>query len=249
MEGSKTLKRKLILLLIAVAVCLGLSGCGPDPLIELTDEQREEIVCFSAHIIGEFNKSQPEGLTSLSAFQLKNIDKELAEIDAPPIIKDDSDYTSEDFDDNDDNYDSSSVGEKSSFTDVIGVSGIKATVKGYEIRNDYVKGDAFAMTPKAGNKFLVVKIKLKNTSKKKIKLDLMERNFNVSCKINSGGNRVTAVNTLLPEDFINYEGSIKSGKSVNTVLIFEINESISSSIENIVICIGNGDKTQNIRIK
>ena len=62
--------RGIILLLLG---CLMLTGCGEAPY-ELTDEEQQLIVSYSAHVVSKFNRYQKDGLT-----HVPNLEEELAD--------------------------------------------------------------------------------------------------------------------------------------------------------------------------
>ena len=64
------------MLLVTIASVTMLSGCGPEKLIELNDDERAKIVSYSAHVISEFNKSQTEGYSNLNPEEIRNIEKQ-----------------------------------------------------------------------------------------------------------------------------------------------------------------------------
>ncbi len=69
------MKSRLLIVCLVAAMSLGLTGCIQEEMYELTEAERQAIIQYSAHIIGEFNKNQTEGFTSLSADQLASLDK------------------------------------------------------------------------------------------------------------------------------------------------------------------------------
>lgn len=58
------ISKKLSALLLA-SVMLMLTGCGEEP-INLTDEERNQVISYAAHIVGKYNGMQTEGLVYIA---------------------------------------------------------------------------------------------------------------------------------------------------------------------------------------
>ena len=57
------MKRKKCCGLILVLAVLMLTGCSQEALYELTEEEQQLIVNYSAHMVSKFNTYQKDGLT------------------------------------------------------------------------------------------------------------------------------------------------------------------------------------------
>ncbi|MCR4955354.1 MAG: DUF4352 domain-containing protein [Lachnospiraceae bacterium] len=238
--------KKITAMMLIVTMLFSLTGCGAEQMVELTDDERTKIVQFSAHVIGEFNKSQPEGYRPLNKNQ---IDK----LNAPEEETKEEETNTEEAKENSSSGtseagDTTSTEKTVTLTEALGISGIKATVSGYKVRKDYVKDNVFAMSAAKGNKYIVMNVKIKNTGSSKVKCNILKKNLRLKLDINNGEGNATALTTLLPNDFSTYNGSVKAGKTVKTVLVFEVPEQLTKSISELKLQVVNDEGTQTILI-
>ncbi|MBE5901964.1 MAG: DUF4352 domain-containing protein [Lachnospiraceae bacterium] len=240
------MKKKAILVL-ALAMMFSVSGCGKtEKLMTLTDEERAQIVQFSAHIISEFNRSQPEGYRPLSKVQIDAINAEEEKKKNPQ-------KTEEQSSDNPQTSGQSGEAEKparqeGTLTDLVGVSGIEATCKGYKVQKDYVEENVFAMNASEGNKYVVVKVRLTNTTNAKVNVDILSKNPSVSLQINGEESTSHALLTLLTNDLLTTKKKLDAGESLDTVLLFEVEKSKADSIQNLALIAKDGDTEKIILI-
>ena len=208
---------------------LASTGCGEE-MIELTEEEKAQIVQFSAHVIGEFNKDQTEGYTPLNKKQLDAIRKgqqEQKPEDPTMVEEDEPEGTGGGTSDN---GEKEPTGEISTLTDALGIRGLAAKVTKYKVQKDYVQDDVFAMNAKTGNEFVVLTIELENTTSKKISCDFMKQKPDISLRVNDESLQA-ALETLLPNDLLNFSGKIGAGKTKKLVLLFEVSEKVTSNIQ------------------
>ena len=57
-------KRQIRLVAILVSAMFVLTGCGPTPLHEMTDEERDIVVHYAAYVVGKHNIYQKDGMTN-----------------------------------------------------------------------------------------------------------------------------------------------------------------------------------------
>ncbi|SFQ06326.1 hypothetical protein SAMN02910358_00576 [Lachnospiraceae bacterium XBB1006] len=240
------MKKQTVLVLI-VAMMLSFTGCGKqEKLIELTDEQRAEIVHFSAHIISEFNRGQPEGYRPLNAEQIDRIkNPKKAETSVQPG---EQQSQSEAGGDNSSTGGQEKTVESSTLTELVGTNGIEAVSKGYKVQRDYVQDNVFAMNAEEGKVYVVLKIRLTNTTSQKVMVDILGKNPSISLQINDAESTTKAMMTLLPNDFRTFQQKIRGGKSVDTVLIFEVDKSVADSIDKVSLVTKDGATSKMILI-
>lgn len=235
------MKKKIALMALVVAMMFGVAGCG-DELIELTQEEREQIVQFSAHIIGEFNKNQTEGYTALNKKQLDKIkhpekyENKKPDV-SPPEVSDQ---------DTDNQGDETKEGTVIALSDVVGISGVEVSYQGFDVCKDYMESDVFSMSAKQGNKYVVVSVALKNTRSKDVSVDLLSKNL--SLFLNVGDERIKASTTLLSNDFTTYEGKVKSGKKIKLVIVFEVSKKVADKLQKIELQVENNNSISTILI-
>ena len=88
-----------------------------------------------------------------------------------------------------------------------------------------------------------MKFELKNTTGEDI--EIKNALNSPSVKLISDVVKTKSKMTFLSNDFSTYSGVVKAGKSVETILIFEVSESVAEKISNpsLQIKIGNSTKT------
>ncbi|MBE5906238.1 MAG: DUF4352 domain-containing protein [Lachnospiraceae bacterium] len=240
------MKKRTILLLI-ITMMLSFSGCGnQEKLTELTDEQRAQIVQFSAHIITEFNRMQPEGYRPLNAEQIDRLKN--PKDTSKPAATEESQTQAE--------ADGNGAGatgqenalESTTLTELVGTDGVEASSRGYKVQRDYVQDNVFAMNAADGKVYVVVKIRLTNTTSQKVKVDVLGKNPSISLQINDAEKTTKAMMTLLPNDFRTFQQKLKAGKSVDTVLLFEVDKSEAESIDKISLITKDGSTSKMILI-
>jgi len=229
------LKKRVVLVALCLVLGFSLSGCGPEKLISLTESERNQIVSFSAHLIGEFNRPMSEGYTSLSYGQLKSINDSLRKENEPeePDIPDEPD-------DNDDNDGGGGTGNTTdggtiSLTEFVNNAGITAKYDGYFVQDDYVYNRAISVNKPndPNNTYIILKIVLTNSTSDDILCDIFSQGLRLTLSVNNSGAVANATATILPIDFLNFMDVIGAGQSVETYAFFEVSKSVAESISNI----------------
>lgn len=237
------MKKKSVAVLVLIT-SLALTGCGTQ-LTKLTDSERKQIIQYSAHVIGEFNKGQPEGYKAMNKKQLDEIRYPKEERVKEPETSTQATGTNGS---NESGKQDARESESATLTQVVGTSGIEATYKGYKIQKDYVKDDVFAMNASDGNVYVVVNIELKNTTQSKVKCDILGMNNQIFLDMNNGEDSVKALTTLLPNDFSTFSEKIAGGAKKSTVLIFEVEKAKAESISNVSLRVEQGTSQKIILI-
>ena len=134
-----------------------------------------------------------------------------------------------------------------SLDDLYGIKGLKFSYRSSEFTSKYPKNsDAVEITPDEGQILYVVSFRVKNTTKKSIKVNLTERPFHY--ELDMGGEVTLPAISLLPNGGLNYlMTTIKAGKTEDAVLIFNIDKSKKSSKGN-TLTITEGDKSAVIKL-
>lgn len=106
----------------------------------------------------------------------------------------------------------------------------KYTIKysNFKLESDYAQRDNyFTLTPTSGNKLLAVSFKLSNKTKSSVKvnLDKIHIVYKLSTK---GGKTYSPMVTLLDTDLQYINLTLKSGKSDDAVLIFDVPENLKT---------------------
>ncbi len=232
------MKKRIVLVALCLILGFSLSGCGPEKLISLTESERNQIISFSAHLIGEFNRPMSEGYTSLSYGQLKSINDSLREENKPDVPEPPDEPDNPDNNDDDNGgggSDGTTDGGTISLTEFVNNAGITAKYDGYFVQDDYVYNRAISVNKPTNpnNTYIVVKIILTNETAEDIICDLFTQGLRLTLSVNNSAAVVNATATILPVDFLNYMDVIKAGQSVETFAFFEVDRSVAESISNI----------------
>lgn len=128
--------------------------------------------------------------------------------------------------------------------EAMGMDMLSIQLNGYEIKDSYPDegGAFFALDAGEGNKLLVVKVILINTSDSSVDINMLEQNISYKVSLDGSGYKF-ALSTMLLDDLSTYVGTIGSGNSVELVLISEWNEELLNNISNPTLCIKNGELT------
>lgn len=222
------MKNKYHFLALLLVLATLLTGCGT-PLYELTDEEEDMIVSYAAYAVSLHNTYQKDGLVT-TVLEETETEQEEEESEA------EGQETAQEQD--------SKAGTKNSQTDTVDSTGESVTLaeaighgkdlsvkyKGYTIADHYKEGKGYSINAEEGRTFLILEITMKNKGDKTVKVDNVSLNPSFRCTYN-GTDTVGAEITFLTHDFATYEGSIKAGKSVKTVLLFSIPESEADQIK------------------
>lgn len=202
-------KHRRCLAVVVAAVSFLLSGCGAQ-VYEMTAAEEELIVQYAAHFVSKYNIYQQDGVVYVGA-------------EADTEDSDKSDDTATQKPENSEKPDKPS-NRVESIEEAIGLSGnLEITYKGSEVKESLKQGNAYLVTPNAGNALFVMNFDVKNVSDKAVEMNhlLLDLQF----KLESGKVVSTHRETFLNNDFSTYIGSIAAGETVNMVLIFEAKES------------------------
>lgn len=209
----------------AVLGCLMLTGCGEAPY-ELTDEEQQLIVSYSAHVVSKYNRYQKDGLT-----HVPNLEEELAmdTEDVPETeIVPETEQTGEFVPDSDGattNTEIEQPADKTTFDTVFADMGLTFTYLGNEVTASYMENAAYAVKAGNGKNLLVLKLKVENLTEEAIAVDNMATGDVYSAKYVMESEKVyhaKSVMTLLLNDFATYEGTIEPQEAVEAVIVFEI---------------------------
>lgn len=237
--------------LLVLLGCLMLTGCGEAPY-ELTDEEQQLIVSYSAHVVSKFNRYQKDGLT-----HVPNLDEELAdeqevvpETEVIPETEQPEENTESLNPETGEVIESTEVeepAEETTFDSVFAESGLSFTYLGNEVTSSYMQDATYAVNAGFGKKLLVLKWKAENLTEEAIAVDNMSSGdvFSAKYEMESGKTyHAKSVMTLLLNDFTTYEGTIEPQAAVEMVIVFEI-PAETESVDEVELKIEkNGEKFQ-----
>ncbi|GEM_PF-946096 len=112
-------------------------------------------------------------------------------------------------------------------------------VKAQDVTN-YSFDGYFDLSPSAGNHFLVLEFKVKNTSDEDIELNIP--NMGVSFRATVDGAANTSDRTILLNDLSSFNGTIKAHKKQNMVLLFQFGPEYLKDLSNVKLQVISGEE-------
>lgn len=233
--------RGLLLLLLG---SLMLTGCGEAPY-ELTEEEQQLIVSYSAHVVSKFNRYQKDGLTyvpNAGENEIEESEEVIPETEQPEknteVVDGEASNVTE-------NAVAEEPAEETTFDSVYADMGLTFTYLGNEVTDTYMEDDTYAVNAGLGKKLLVLKVNVENQTEEAVAIDNLSAGdvFSAKYAMDSGKNyNAKAVMTLLINDFTTYEGTIEPQTAVEMVIVFEI-PAETTAVEELILKI---DRNGNI---
>ena len=227
-------------LCIAVAVMmLFLTGCGTE-LYELTEEEETLIVHSAAYLLAKHNIQQKDGVNGYplpDSFEEESEEESESELESEGGGSGSGGETDKPKPSEDMISLAELIGHKDS---------LKVTYEGSKITNTYMEGGAYLVDAQEGKTFYVMKIKLTNITGQDITVNNAAKSPVV--KMVSDAVTVRSEVTFLTNDFSTYQGTLSSGESVETILLFEVSESVAEKITDPKLQITIGKSTKTIKL-
>lgn len=231
----------------ALLAAMLLGGCGEEPY-DLTENEKNVIVNYSAHVVTKYNAYQKEGLTYVwpeEEEETETLTEQTTETEAPEAQGADApapDAAAE-------TAAPVNAAAQATFSELFGdgTAELQFSYVGARLDSSYMERDYFAMYPDAGNYYVVLGIDVTNTSEAPVNLDNLSKKPEFSVVVN-GAVRSPAEMTLLDSDFSTFQGMLMAGETREMVLIFQVPDTVASLDtlelyvqldENIQIILGN----------
>ena len=220
--------KKRYLFISVIVATLFLSGCGTQ-LYELTKEEEDLIVHSAAYFVAKHNIRQKDGVSAVvdpdsillesESEAVENIDESGTELNEDVMGSSDG-AVLEDEATND---------VSDTLASVVGHgSDLSITYNGSYVADNYVEGDAYSIDADSGKTFYIMQFTVVNPTEADVLLDNVT--LNPLFKIVSDEVNVKAEVTFLTTDFSTFLGTIPAGESVDTILLFEVPESLAEQI-------------------
>lgn len=229
---------------------LCLSGCGSSEDVTLDDEQNELIAQYAAGRILQNNPDYEQGYKDTEAKKQDNTEEstettetatttETASQSEEPTTTAVTESTTEATTETPSVTDLSDLFEKQK---------LQVNYKGVRIKSSYSDSSKVTSAVEAGNgkKLLIVELSVKNLSKTKNTVDMIESS--VSYTLHTSEGDVEPMLTLLDNDFAVYQQSFDAGASKKAVLLFEVSKNVADSVD-CTLDVTKDNKTDTIIIK
>lgn len=233
--------KKLFSFCLLICFMLSATGCG-DALIDLTEQEEDTIVLYSAKMVTKFNILQPKGLCNVYVRE-----GELDYGDEPSVPESSGFPEAETGDDvlnnldqlfdqlsgNDSGQNTSGEANTSggatntagthesglSLTDTLDVPGLTFTLSEFMVTELYAAEDYFVVTARNGCKYLVLNVEAKNESNSPVQVNMASRKSKYYLTVNNAYKQASQT-TILLNDLATYEGVIGAGESKDLTMLF-----------------------------
>ena len=225
-------KYKRYLCIVVAVMMLFLTGCGTE-LYELTEEEETLIVQSAAYLLAKHNIQQKDGVNGYPL---------------PDSFEEDESESGSNTENGSGNGDSTMpIDEMIYLAELIGhKDSLKIRYEGSYVSKNYKEGAAYIVDAQAGKTFYVVKLKMTNISGQEVVVNNAGNSPVV--KLVSDAVTVRSEVTFLTSDFSTYQGKLGVGQSVDTILLFEVTESIADKISTPTLQITIGKSTKTIKL-
>ena len=215
------MKKRMQFLTILLASTVVLGGCGTS-LYELTDEEEDLIVSAAAQAVAKHNVFQLDGITDVEPETEPQMQDNTTEQDTQQVQEETNTNT------NTGGTKTNTQTKEIALSDLLGKN-LKVSYKGYSTASSYQEGDYFNVNATSGKTLIIMNINVKNTGKKNIKIDMLSKDVTFYGCFN-GTDRIVEKKILSTKNLSTYQGKIKPGKSIKTVLAFEVSKKQADEI-------------------
>lgn len=215
------MKKRMQFLTILLASTVVLGGCGTS-LYELTDEEEDLIVSAAAQAVAKHNVFQLDGITDVEPETEPQMQENTTEQDTQQVQEETNTNT------NTGDTKTNTQTKEIALSDLLGKN-LKVSYKGYSTASSYQEGDYFNVNATSGKTLIIMNINVKNTGKKNIKIDMLSKDVTFYGCFN-GTDRIVEKKILSTKNLSTYQGKIKPGKSIKTVLAFEVSKKQADEI-------------------
>ena len=240
------MKRKILVISI-VYMLLTMVGCVE--AIDLDEKQQDMLVGYAVHSVLEHDKNYMVGLNDVEITTEESTEQE--EATTPSGGDAEKPSTEKPSTDTEKPSDEKPSTVTTTMERALGLSGVVVTYTGVVVGDVYpeVQGEpVFALKAFTGNKLVVLKFDVTNATESDISLDMATKDLKIKGIFNNSIKTIAQV-TLLPEALNTFKETIPAGKTVQTVLVFEMTEANADKLTNIVLEIKSSKGTNSVNIK
>lgn len=217
---------KLRMTAAAMAAMLLLGGCGDAPY-ELTDQEERIIVNYSAHILSKYNRYQREGLSFVSFEQTET---EVPETPAPmpeETVQPEGDTSLPEGADpiEPEGAEDASGQQTATLQELFGTDSLSVSYVGARLADSYVQDEYYALNADAGKNYLIIGIDVTNAGEADAEFNQLALEPKFETVVN-GDVTSSSELTFLLDDFSTYEGTVAAGATTETVLLFQVPDTV-----------------------
>ena len=197
---------------VAAVTALLLGGCGEQPY-SLTEDEEGMIVDYSAHAVAKVSRNEQE-TEAVDESQTTETENKIT-LDASGNAAA-GDQSTE-----------NKTAEPSTLDELFGGENLSVTYTGAEIAANYMEGGYYSLDAEQGKTFVIVGIDITNSGADEIAIDNFAKTPKFSVMVN-GQEKAEEENTILPSDFALYQETVPAGVTENTILLFQVPDSVTS---------------------
>ncbi len=239
------MKKNIAALLILCIFSFALTGCSNE-IPEMTEEQNALITEYAANLLLKYHVDYEGKLVDTS---VPPVEKPMVEI-PQEVVSDNTTAEEPTVSGSDVLIETTEKPEKVSLTlaQVLGVTGFEVNYRGYEVCDSYPSSDMsaedlfFAMKAGGGNKLLVLKLDITNTSGQELLMDTLSMT-DLNCKILMNENdEQRAYISMLENDFMAINRHFAADESYEAVIITEMPEEKAQAVTSVQLRLKNGER-------
>ena len=241
------MKRKILLVSI-IYMLATMSGCVE--ALDLDETQQDKFVGYVVYSVLEHDKNYMVGLNDVVEDVTDNVaddfDDEQPSVEQPTV----EDSTSSSTENNNITVDKEPA-ITTTMDRALDVEGVSVKYTGVIVDDVFPKAEGepvFALKAYTGNKLVVLKFDVTNTTNSDITLDMVSKNLTIKGVFNKSIKTIAQV-TLLPEALNTFKETIPAGKTVQTYLVFEMKETNANNLTSIALDIKSSKGTNTVNIK
>ena len=232
--------KRIKIMASVLTVATVMTGCGTK-IYDMTDEEQQLIVNYSAYALSKHNIYQPDGMTSATEAETEEQDTSAAETETETADEKTSEKTDTGHENGNSGQSQQTAQETKptmqtvSLAQAIGYDGLSVSYAGLTTEETYKEGSYYSMEAGAGNTYAVLKFTLSNTTGTDMNVDLFTNTGKYRAAF-SGGEEYESEGSFLTYALNTFQGTIAAGQSVDVVLLFKVPQntvcdSVTMSVE------------------
>lgn len=235
---------KRLKLILVMILTFSVTGCINE--YDLTEEQSDAVAEYAAGILLINDDMYDQKLIPMDEYETDFDTGFDFSDDSSTSLPDDA-GSSEDAENDEGNASDSK--NKYTLSEVIGNNNLDIRYKEYMLTPSYPKtpeSDAFSLDARTGYQLLVMSFDVTNTTNKDQRLDLSDAGINYQLDVNAGTIYKPEL-TFQENDLRFIDITVKSKKTIQALLIFEVNK--NEEISGMNLLASKGSKSEIIKIK
>lgn len=232
--------RRKCLAIVAMMLSLQMTGCGT---IHLTTQEKNVIAEYIANILLKHD------MTYEPTLQYDFQEDDTEEKPVKEEIKKETDVkTGQDTDTFESTTKEQSGKEDGTDMSSFYPDGVSVSSDGYSFYQEYPKktNAILPIEASSGNTICVVKLKIKNTTSSRKRINFLMKNYSYQLEVDSG-KTYSSVQSLLTDDIQYLDVTLKPGKSHEAIAVFEIPKSARN--KKLKLLITKGSKVAGLKLK